>query len=115
MALTTLATAWCSYQSSRWNDRSSGNASASATLERQAAALHNESTQVLSTHVTMFLDLIHAKLTGEEKIVNFYEPRLGGELRQAYDAWLAEKPFDNPKAAPHPFVAGLYHPRFATE
>jgi len=115
MALTTLATAWCSYQASRWNDRSSGNASASATLERQANALHTESNQVLSTHITMFLDLLHAKLTGEEKIVNFYEPRLGGELRQAYDAWLAEKPFDNPKAAPHPFVPELYHPRFADE
>jgi hypothetical protein len=29
-------------------------------------------------------------------------------LRKAYDAWLAQKPFKNPNADPHPFVPKLY-------
>lgn len=115
MALTTLATAWCSYESSRWSNQSSTDSSTAANLEREANALHAESTQVLSTQVTVFLDLLHAQLVGEEKVVNYYTPRLGGELRQAYDAWLAQKPFENVKAPPHPFVPELYHPRFADE
>jgi len=115
MALTTLATAWCSYESSRWSSQSSSDASTAATLERQANALHTEGNQVLSTQVTVFLDLLHAELAGENKIVDFYKPRLRGELRAAYDAWMAQKPFENTKAAPHPFVPELYHPRFAEE
>lgn len=115
MALTTLATAWCSYESSRWSNQSSNDSSTAATLEREANALHAEGNQALSTQVTMFLDLLHAQLTGEDKVVKFYQPRMGGELRTAYDAWMAQKPFENPQAAPHPFVPELYHPRFADE
>jgi len=115
MALTTLATAWCSYESSRWSNQSSNDSSTSATLEREANALHTESNQVLSTQITIFLDLIHAQLSGDEKVASFYSSRLSGELRAAYDAWMAQKPFENPKAAPHPFVPELYHPRFADE
>lgn len=29
-------------------------------------------------------------------------------MRKAYDAWLAQKPFENPNADPHPFVSKLY-------
>src|SRR5436190_1953569 len=29
-------------------------------------------------------------------------------LRKAYDAWLSERPFENPNADPHPFVPKLY-------
>ena len=115
MALTTLATAWCSYESSRWSNQSSNDSSTAATLERDANALHTEGNQVLSTQVTMFLDLLHAELVGESKVVDFYKPRLSGELRTAYDAWMAQKPFENIHAAPHPFVPELYHPRFADE
>jgi hypothetical protein len=115
MALTTLSTAWCSYESSRWNSRSSGDSGTAATLERQAMALHNEGNQVMSTQVLIFLDLLHAQLMGEDKVVNFYKPRMGGELRAAYDAWMAQKPFENVNAAPHPFVPELYHPRFADD
>jgi hypothetical protein len=28
-------------------------------------------------------------------------------LRKAYDAWLVQKPFENPNADPHPFVPAL--------
>ena len=63
----------------------------------------------------MFLDLLHAQLAGETKVVDFYTARLGGELKPAYDAWMAQKPFENAKAAPHPFVPELYHPRFTDE
>ena len=40
--------------------------------------------------------------------MNFYVERFPPELRKAYDAWLAQKPFENPNADPHPFVPKLY-------
>ena len=36
-------------------------------------------------------------------------------MRKAYDAWLAQKPFENPSADPHPFVPNLYEPRGTRE
>ena len=36
-------------------------------------------------------------------------------MRKAYDAWLAQKPFENPKADPHPFVPNLYEVRGTRE
>ena len=41
-------------------------------------------------------------------MANFYVERFAPELRKAYDAWLAQKPFENPNADPHPFVPKLY-------
>jgi len=34
----------------------------------------------------------------------FYVERFPPDVRKAYDAWLAQKPFENPNADPHPFV-----------
>ena len=36
-------------------------------------------------------------------------------MRKAYDAWLAQRPFENPKADPHPFVPNLYELRGTRE
>jgi len=36
-------------------------------------------------------------------------------VRKAYDAWPAQKPFENPSADPHPFVPNLYEPRRTRE
>jgi len=115
MAVTTLGTAWCSYESAKWNGESSGDAAQADRLERHAAALHFEGNQIMNTQITIFMGLIDAQLSGNEKVANFYSSRLGGELRKAYDAWLEQKPFENPKAAPHPFVPELYQPRFTKE
>ncbi len=42
MALTTLCTVWCSYQSSEWNAESGGFATKAARLEQKAASLADQ-------------------------------------------------------------------------
>ena len=37
------------------------------------------------------------------------------DVHKAYDAWLAQKPFENPNADPHPFVPKLYEVRGTRE
>src|SRR5205814_9899341 len=37
------------------------------------------------------------------------------DVRKAYDAWIAQRPFENPSADPHPFVPKLYEPRGTRE
>ena len=112
MALATLGTAWCSYQSSKWNGQSSTFATKAGRSNQQAAVLHLEGNQVLSIQAKMFMEFIDAQMAGKDKLARFYSDRFPPELRKAYDAWLAEKPFENPRADPHPFVPNLYQPRF---
>jgi len=115
MALATLSTAWCSYQSSKWNGASSGFAASAARLEQKAALLRLEDNQVISIQIKLFSDFISAKVSGNDKLAQFYSDRFPPELRAAYDRWMEEKPFENPKADPHPFVPGLYKLRFADD
>jgi hypothetical protein len=115
MALATLSTAWCSYQSSKWSGQSSAFATSGARLEQKAALLHLEDNQVTSIQAKMFMDFINATLAGNNKLAQFYSDRFPPELRAAYDRWIEQKPFENPKAGPHPFVPGLYEPRFAQD
>src|SRR6202011_1079335 len=115
MALATLSTAWCSYQSSKWSGQSGAFATNAARLEQKAALLHLEDNQITSIQAKMFMDFINATLAGNEKLAQFYSDRFPPELRAAYARWMEQKPFENPKADPHPFVPGLYKPRFAQD
>jgi hypothetical protein len=115
MALATLSTAWCSYQSSKWNGQSGGFATEAGRLNQKAALLHLEGNQVISVQVKMFMAFIDAQMMGNDKLAHFYSDRFPPELRKAYDAWLLEKPFENPSADPHPFVPKLYQGRFVQD
>src|SRR6266436_2080832 len=112
MALATLGTAWCSYQSSKWNGQSSTFATKAARSNQQAAVLHLEGNQVTALQAKMFTEFMDGRMSGNEKLAQFYLDRFPPELRKAYDAWLTEKPFEDPRADPHPFVPNLYQPRF---
>jgi len=62
----------------------------------------------------MFMQLLAAQHAGNEKLANFYAERFPPDVRKAYDAWLAQKPFENPAADAHPFVPNLYQVRGTT-
>jgi len=108
MAVATLGSAWCSYQSAQWSDRSDGHGAEAARQQRRATALHLEGNQLKSVHLEIFMELMDAQFAGNEKLAAFYTDRLGDEIRTAYDGWLAQNPFENRQADPHPFVPHLY-------
>jgi hypothetical protein len=108
MALATVGTAWCSYESASWTRRSNRLMNEFNSLERQAGIVSIQGTQTASIHAAMFMQLLAAKQAGDEKLAGFYVQRFPPVMRKAYDAWLAQKPFENPRADPHPFVPNLY-------
>ena len=108
MALATLGTAWCSYQSAAWTRKSNRLMNEFNALERKAGLLSIQGIQQATIHTTMFMQMLAAQQAGNEKLVNFYVERFPPDVRKAYDAWLAQKPLENPKADPHPFVPKLY-------
>src|SRR5882724_12486503 len=115
MALTTLCTAWCSYESAAWTRRSNRLMNESNAVERRAALLDVQGSQALIVHASMFMQLLAAQHAGNQQLASFYAERFPPDVKKAYDAWLAEKPFENPTADPHPFVPNLYEPRGTRE
>src|SRR5258705_9595279 len=115
MALATLSTAWCSFESAAWTRQSNRLMNEFNALERKAGLLTMQGTQQATIHAAMFMQLLAAQQAGNEKLVNFYVERFPPDVRKAYDAWMAEKPFENPNADPHPFVPNLYETRGTRE
>src|ERR1044072_3346347 len=115
MALTTLCTAWCSYESAAWTRRANRLMNESNALERQAGLFEVQGRQALIVHASMFMQLLAAYHAGNEKLVSFYAERFPPDVKKAYEAWLTQKPFENPAADAHPFVPKLYQVRGTTE
>ena len=111
MAMTTIGTAWCSYESAAWTRRSNRLMNEYNALERRAALLEVQGSQALVVHASMFMQLLAAQHAGNEKLATFYAERFAPDVKKAYEAWLAQKPFENPAADPHPFVPNLYEVR----
>jgi hypothetical protein len=84
-------------------------------LERRAALLEVQGSQAVIVHVSMFMQLMAAQNAGNEKLASFYAERFPPDVKKAYDAWLAQKPFENRAADAHPFVPNLYQARGVEE
>jgi hypothetical protein len=111
MALTTLCTAWCSYESAAWTRRSNRMLNEANALERRAATIDVQGSQALIIHASMFMQLLAAQHAGNEQLATFYAERFPPDVKQAYEAWRAQKPLENRAADAHPFVPNLYKVR----
>jgi len=87
----------------------------SNALERRAALLDVQGNQALAVHASMFMQLLAARFAGNEQLANFYAERFPPDVKKAYEAWLAQKPFENRSADEHPFVPNLYQVGGAVE
>jgi hypothetical protein len=115
MALATVGTAWCSYQSAAWTRKSNRFGQQANRLEREAGLLNLQGMQAATIHTAMFMQLLAAQQAGNDRLAQFYAERFPPDARKAYDGWVAQKPFENSQAEPHPFVPSLYELRGTRE
>jgi hypothetical protein len=114
MAVASLSTAWCSYQSSSWSGTAADFAVRADRCERRAMAMQLQSNQYTSVESMLFMQFIEARLSGSAKLADFYLARFSPQLREAYDKWIQLHPLENPDVS-HPFSPEFYKPRFAEE
>ncbi len=108
LALAAVATAWCSYQATRWNgEQAKAGAAASATRFQaaRAADLANAQTEV---DVATFSQWVNAYARNEAKLADFYRARFRPEFAPAVEAWIATKPLVNSDAPLTPFRMPQY-------
>jgi hypothetical protein len=108
LAIAAVATAWSSYQSSRWSgvqaiDFSRANA---ARVESTRAA--TEAGQETQVDVLTFTQWVNAYAAKDTRLSDFYLQRFRREFKPAVRAWIATRPLKNPKAPPTPFSMPQY-------
>jgi hypothetical protein len=108
LALATVATAWSSYQASRWNAEQAKAAAGANALRISSAksdALANAESQV---DVATFISWVDAYAHHDAKLSDFYLRRFRSEFKPAVDAWIATRPLQNPQAPLTPFAMPQY-------
>ena len=113
LALAAVATAWSSYQATRWNGeqaKTSGRVNKTRIEAARASDLANAQQQV---DVATFMQWVDAYARDETQLVNFYRERFREEFRPAFDGWLATKPLQTEGAPLTPFAMPQY--RLAAE
>jgi hypothetical protein len=108
LAFAAVATAWSSYQASRWNGEQAKNFSRSNTARiesTRASGLADAQTQI---DVATFTQWANAYALGERRLADFYFRRFRLEFKPAVNAWIATRPLRNPTAPLTPFAMPQY-------
>ncbi len=109
LAFATVATAWSSYQASRWNAEQAKAAAGANVLRISSAksdALANTETQI---DVGTFMSWADAYAQHETRLSAFYLERVRPEFKPALEAWIETQPLRNARAPRTPFVMPQYH------
>jgi hypothetical protein len=115
LSIAAIATAWSSYQATRWNGeqaKASGRTNAIRIEAARAQALSEAQTEV---DVATFIQWVNARARQQTGLATFYRNRFRKEFVPAFNAWVARKPFANPDAPPTPFAMPQYRLAAAAE
>ena len=115
LAVAAVATAWASYQATRWNGEQARATSRTNALRIEAAREAGMARSQIEIDIATFIEWVDAHATGEAELQQFYLQRFRPEFKPAFDAWVATDPFTNPDAPPTPFAMEEYQPEARTE
>ncbi len=108
ISLATIASAWCAYQATLRGGIQTFRLSAVNALGRKSSEQTVRAGQMRTIDGLLFIEYLKAKHRHKDFFADFFYQRFRPEAKQAIDAWLATKPFQNPQAPPHPFIMEEY-------
>ena len=108
LAIATLATAWCGYQAAGWSGDLSQRFSKAATTRMDAVQASTQAGQRRIDDLLYFNHWLDAREAGDEKLAEIYRRRFRPEFVPAFQAWMAQRPFDHQGAIAGP----LYMPEY---
>jgi hypothetical protein len=108
LALAAVATAWSSYQATRWNGEQAKTASRVNKARIEAARASDLANAQQQVDVATFMQWVDSYARGETELVSFYRERFREEFRPAFDAWIATKPLRTEGAPLTPFAMPQY-------
>jgi hypothetical protein len=108
MALAAVATAWSSYQATRWNGEQAKAASATNGIRVDAARAAGLASAQTEVDVATFIQWVDATSNDDTELADFYERRFRAEFQPAFEAWIATDPLTSADAPPTPFAMDEY-------
>jgi hypothetical protein len=108
LALATVATAWSSYQATRWNGEASKAAGRANAQRIESAKAADRGNAFAEIDVITFTQWVDAYATGEDELRIFYEERFREEFKPAFEAWIATDPLVSEDAPLTPFQMPEY-------
>jgi hypothetical protein len=115
LSFAAVATAWSSYQATRWNGeqaKTSAKVNKTRLEAARASDLANAQEQV---DVATFMQWVDSYARGDDELVAFYRQRFRPEFKPAFNAWLATKPLKTKGAPLTPFAMPEYRLAAKTE
>ena len=108
LALATMASAWCAYQSTLWGGVQTFRLAAAGRAGREATQHYLTANQLRAADGQLALAYLEAKGRGDEKLAEFLLQRFRPVAKKAFDAWQKTDPFNNPTAPQRPFEMKEY-------
>jgi hypothetical protein len=108
MALATLGSSWCGYQSTVWEGIQMFRLVDSAEVSRNAHELAVKAMQQRALDAALFVEYARDINDGKTRLADFFLARMRPELRDAIQAWVATHPLKNPDAPATPFRMPQY-------
>jgi hypothetical protein len=108
LSLTTLLTAWSGYQAAKWGGEQSQRFSDAAELHGDAQRQLTLAGQQRIDDLLYFDGWLDARELNDQEFEELYRNRFRREFLPAFQAWLAQKPFEHPETA----VGPLYLPEY---
>lgn len=114
LGVAAVATAWSSFQATRWNGEQSRAASQTNAIRIDAARAQALADADIQVDLAVFIQWVDARAQRDAGLEHFYEARFRDEFRPAFEAWLATDPFREPDSPPSPFAMDEYEPEAQT-
>jgi hypothetical protein len=108
LGLAAVATAWSSYQSSRWHGEQAKATSQTNAIRIEAARAQGLAEADTQVDVTTFTQWVDAYARDDAELAAFYYARFRPEFKPAVRAWIATRPLKNPDAPLSPFAMPNY-------
>ena len=108
LALAAISTAWATYQSSVWRGKQAKAQSASIATRVESTREASVANRQVQVDVALFVQWVNAFARGEGELTAFYRNRFRDEFVPAFEAWVATRPRENPKAPRSPFELPEY-------
>ena len=109
LAIATVLTAWCAYQSSRWSGVQATAFAQASSNRLESSREHTQAIQILALDADLFTRWIDAYATGDTELVDFY---MSNVLRTDFipylEEWIELDPLENPDAPRNPLGNEAY-------
>src|SRR5206468_6864065 len=108
LAVAAVATAWSTFQSTRWRGEQTADYSKATAARIQSSEASTRAGQLTQVDIATFIQWVNASVAGDQKLADFYRRRFRAEFRPAFGAWLATHPRTNRSAPLTPFAMPQY-------